>query len=199
MTIFHNTDSLFTIAKLKVRKTNCSFEGKEIVVKGNFPKLSEDEEYRFTGRLINHATYGQQFDVNTFQKELPATETGLIHYLSGDMFPGIGRKTAETIINQLGSEAIRKIMENEEVLDEVPRLNAEKKATLVSVLRDNLGLERTIVRLNEWGFGPQVAMRIYQTYREETIEKLTENPYRLIEDVEGVGFSGQMNWADNLG
>lgn len=195
VTIFHNPDSLFTIAKLKVRKTNCSFEGKEIVVKGNFPKLSEEEEYRFTGRLINHATYGQQFDVKTFQKELPATETGLIHYLSGDMFPGIGRKTAETIINHLGSDAIRKIMENEGVLDEIPRLNAEKKGTLVSVLRDNLGLERTIVKLNEWGFGPQVAMRIYQTYREETIEKLTENPYRLIEDVEGVGFQR----ADELG
>lgn len=195
VTIFHNTDSLFTIAKLKVRKTNCSFEGKEIVVKGNFPKLSEEEEYRFTGRLINHATYGQQFDVKTFQKELPATETGLIHYLSGDLFPGIGRKTAETIIEHLGPEAIRKIMENEDVLDDIPRLNSEKKKTLVSVLRDNLGLERTIVKLNEWGFGPQIAMRIYQTYREETIEKLTENPYRLIEDVEGVGFQR----ADELG
>ncbi|MDW0109026.1 SF1B family DNA helicase RecD2 [Sporosarcina aquimarina] len=195
VTIFHNPDNLFTIAKLKVRKTNCSFEGKEIVVKGSFPKLADEEEYRFTGRLINHATYGQQFDVKTFQKELPATETGLIHYLSGDMFPGIGRKTAETIINHLGSEAIRKIMENEDVLDEIPRLNSEKKETLVSVLRDNLGLERTIVKLNEWGFGPQIAMRIYQTYREDTIEKLTENPYRLIEDVEGVGFQR----ADDLG
>lgn len=195
VTIFHNPDSLFTIAKLKVKKTNCLFEGKEIVVKGNFPNLSEEEDYRFTGRLINHPTYGQQFDVKTFQKELPATETGLIHYLSGDMFPGIGRKTAETIINQLGSDAIRKIMENEDVLDEIPRLNADRKETLVSVLRDNLGLERTIVRLNEWGFGPQIAMRIYQTYREETIEKLTENPYRLIEDVDGVGFQR----ADELG
>nr|WP_251635823.1 ATP-dependent RecD-like DNA helicase [Sporosarcina sp. NCCP-2716] len=195
VTIFHNPDSLFTIAKLKVKKTNCPFEGREIVVKGSFPRLSEEEDYRFTGRLITHPTYGQQFDVKTFQKELPGTETGLIHYLSGDLFPGIGRKTAETIIQHLGQEAIRKILENEEVLDEVPRLTAEKKTTLVTVLRENLGLERTIVRLNEWGFGPQIAMRIYQTYREDTIELLTENPYRLIEDVEGVGFQR----ADELG
>ncbi|WP_040286682.1 SF1B family DNA helicase RecD2 [Sporosarcina koreensis] len=195
VTIFHNPDSLFTIAKLKVKKTNCSFEGKEIVVKGSFPRLSEEEDYRFTGRLITHPTYGLQFEVKTFRKELPGTETGLIHYLSGDLFPGIGRKTAETIIEHLGQEAISKILENEDVLDEIPRLNAEKKETLVSVLRENLGLERTIVRLNEWGFGPQIAMRIYQTYQEDTIEKLTENPYRLIEDVEGVGFQR----ADELG
>ena len=51
-----------------------------------------------------------------------------------------------------------------------------------------MGLERTIIQLNEWGFGPKIAMRIYQTYREESIEFLTENPYRLIEEIEGVGF-----------
>ena len=108
VTIFHNPDSLFTIVKLKVRETNCGYEDKEIIVKGNFPQLNADEDYKFTGRLVNHPTYGAQFDAQTFAKEMPATETGLIHYLSGDLFPGIGMKTAQTIVKRLGQDAIKK-------------------------------------------------------------------------------------------
>ena len=133
------------------------------------------------------------------RKRCPATETGLIHYLSGDLFPGIGMKTAETIVEKLGKDAIKKILDDPSVLDSVPRLSDERKETLVSVLEQNMGLERTIIQLNEWGFGPQIAMRIYQTYREDAIELLSENPYRLIEEIEGVGFQRRMNSGRNLG
>ncbi|WP_318615131.1 ATP-dependent RecD-like DNA helicase [Sporosarcina sp. YIM B06819] len=199
VTIFHNPDNLFTIVKLKVRDTNSGYEDKEIIVKGSFPQLTAEEDYKFTGRLVNHPTYGAQFDVQTFAKEMPATETGLIHYLSGDLFPGIGMKTAQTIVKKLGKDVIKKILDNPSVLDVVPRLSDEKKETLVSVLAQNMGLERTIIQLNEWGFGPQIAMRIYQTYREEAISQLTENPYRLIEEIEGVGFQRADELGKNLG
>lgn len=195
VTIFHNSDNLFTILKLKVRETNCGYTEKEIIVKGNFPQLNSEEEYRFTGTLVTHPSYGLQFDARTFAKEMPSTETGLVHYLSGDLFPGIGLKTADTIVKKLGKDAIQKIMSDPTVLDTIPRLSDERKETLVTVLQQNMGLERTIIQLNEWGFGPQVSMRIYQTYREDAIELLKENPYRLIEDVEGVGFQR----ADELG
>ena len=199
VTIFHNPDSLFTIVKLKVRETNCGYEDKEIIVKGNFPQLNADEDYKFTGRLVNHPTYGAQFDAQTFAKEMPATETGLIHYLSGDLFPGIGMKTAQTIVKRLGQDAIKKILDDSSVLDTIPRLADEKKETLISVLQQNMGLERTIIQLNEWGFGPQIAMRIYQMYREESITTLSENPYRLIEEIEGVGFQRADELGRNLG
>ncbi|MFC5591099.1 ATP-dependent RecD-like DNA helicase [Sporosarcina soli] len=199
VTIFHNPDSLFTIVKLKVRETNCGYTEKEIIVKGNLPQLNTDEDYKFTGRLVNHPTYGAQFDAQTFAKEMPATETGLIHYLSGDLFPGIGMKTAQTIVKQLGQDAIKKILDDASVLDTIPRLTDDKKETIVSVLQQNMGLERTIIQLNEWGFGPQIAMRIYQTYREEAITILTENPYRLIEEIEGVGFQRADELGKNLG
>ena len=199
VTIFHNPDNLFTIVKLKVRETNSGNEDKEIIVKGNFPQLSPDDDYKFTGRLVNHPTYGAQFDVHTFAKEMPATETGLIHYLSGDLFPGIGMKTADTIVKTLGKDAIKRILDDPSVLDTVPRLSDERKETLVSVLEQNMGLERTIIQLNEWGFGPQIAMRIYQTYREDSLTLLTENPYRLTEEIEGVGFQRADELGKNLG
>ena len=143
VTIFHNPDNLFTIAKLKLRETNCDYEEKEIIVKGNFPQLSPDEEYKFTGRLVNHPTYGAQFDVHTFAKEMPSTETGLsniyrvIYFLESDM------KTAETIVETLGKDAIKKILDDPTVLDKVPDLSEERKETLISVL------ERKIWALNE--------------------------------------------------
>jgi len=199
VTIFHNPDSLFTIAKLKVRETNSGNEDKEIIVKGSFPQLNPEDDYKFTGKLVNHPTYGAQFDVHTFAKEMPATETGLVHYLSGDLFPGIGMKTAQTIVKKLGKDAIKKILDDPSILGTIPKLADDKKETLISVLEQNMGLERTIIQLNEWGFGPQIAMRIYQKYREESVSLLSENPYRLIEEVEGVGFQRADELGRNLG
>ncbi|WP_422123090.1 ATP-dependent RecD-like DNA helicase [Planococcus sp. X10-3] len=195
VSIFHNPQNLFTIAKVKIQQTNTSYTEKEIIVSGYFPELSIEEEYRFTGAVKNHPRYGIQFQVETFSKEVPETEQGIVHYLSSDMFNGIGRKTAETIVKKLGMNAIKKILEDPEALDVVPRLSDEKKDTIRSTLQMNLGLERVMIQLNDWGFGPQVGMRIFQAYREETIDILTKNPFRLIEEIEGIGFQR----ADELG
>ena len=195
VSIFHNPQNLFSIAKVKIQQTNTSYEEKEIIVSGYFPQLSLEEQYRFTGSVKNHPRYGVQFQVETFSKEVPETEQGIVHYLSSDMFNGIGRKTAETIVKKLGKDAIKKILEDPEALDAVPRLSDDKKDTIRSTLQMNLGLERVMIQLNDWGFGPQVGMRIFQAYREETIDILTKNPFRLIEEIEGIGFQR----ADELG
>ncbi|MGB5946054.1 ATP-dependent RecD-like DNA helicase [Paenisporosarcina sp.] len=195
VTIFHNSTNLFSIVKLKIDETNSTYEDKEIIVTGYFPQLMNEDSYRFTGQIKQHPKYGTQFQVETFAKDVPETEQGIIHYLSSDLFHGIGRKTAETIVKKLGKDAIRLILDDPEALDVVPRLAKEKKETIRYTLEQNLGLERVMIQLNGWGFGPQLAMRIYQTYREETIDVLMKNPFRLIEDVEGVGF----HRADELG
>ena len=195
VSIFHNPQNLFSIAKVKIQETNTPYTEKEIIVSGYFPMLSLEEQYRFTGVVKNHPRYGVQFQVETFTKEVPETEQGIIHYLSSDMFNGIGRKTAETIVKKLGKDAIKKILEDPDALDKVPRLSDDKKDTIRATLQMNLGLERVMIQLNDWGFGPQVGMRIYQAYREETIDILTKNPFQLIEEIEGIGFQR----ADELG
>ncbi|ALC84886.1 hypothetical protein AM499_02960 [Bacillus sp. FJAT-22090] len=195
VSIFHNPQNLFSIIKLKIKSTNTTYKEKEIIVTGYFPPLVLEEAYKFTGVIKNHPKYGVQFQTETFQKEVPATEQGIVHYLSSDMFPGIGRKTAEQIVKMLGQNAINRILDDPTALDVIPKLAEDKKQTLRAALEQNLGLEKVMIQLNEWGFGPQVAMKIYQAYREETIDVLTKNPYRLIEEVEGVGFVR----ADELG
>lgn len=195
VSIFHNPSNMYSIVRVQIQETNIDYKEKEIIVVGYLPPLTEDEIYRFTGIMKSHPKYGLQFQVETFQKEVPATETGIVHYLSSDLFPGIGRKTAEAIVDKLGVHALQKILEDPGALDAIPRLSGEKKAQIRAAVEQNLGLQRVMIQLNEWGFGPQLGMKIYQVYREETLPLLTENPYRLIGDVEGVGFGR----ADELG
>ncbi|HEY4532501.1 MAG TPA: ATP-dependent RecD-like DNA helicase [Kurthia sp.] len=195
VSIFHNAENLFSIIKLKIQETNTDYKEKEVIVAGYFPKVVEDSIYRFTGRMTKHPKYGTQFKAETFEKEIPATEAGVISYLSSDLFPGIGRRTAEIIVKKLGEDAIKIIINNPSSLDDIPRLNEEKKETLRLVLQQNLGMDRIMIKLGEWGFGAQLAIKIYQLYLEDTIQLLQENPYRLISDVEGVGFQR----ADDLG
>lgn len=195
VSIFHNTQNMYSIVRVKIQETNLQYEDKEIIIVGYFPPLQMDEQYRFTGVLKQHPKYGVQFQIETFSKEVPATEQGIVHYLSSDLFVGIGKKTAETIVEKLGANALRLILEDPSALDVVPRLSTEKKEVIRNTIEQNLGLERVMIQLNEWGFGPQLGMKIYQMYRTEAIQLLTENPYRLIEDIEGVGFFR----ADELG
>ena len=195
VSIFQNAENLFSIIKLKIQETNTDYKEKEVIVAGYFPKVVEDSIYRFTGRMTKHPKYGAQFKAETFEKEIPATETGVISYLSSDLFPGIGRRTAEIIVKKLGADAIKIIINNPSSLDDIPRLNEEKKETLRLVLQQNLGMDRIMIKLGEWGFGAQLAIKIYQLYLEDTIQLLQENPYRLIADVDGVGFQR----ADDLG
>lgn len=195
VSIFHNEDNLYSIIKVKIRSTNTTYTDKEGIVVGYFPKLSSEESYTFYGQLKNHPRYGQQFTVDTFVREKPDSIKGVVHYLSSDLFPGIGPKTAQTIVKKLGENALQLILDDPGSLDKVPRLAKEKKEVIIKGLQENHGMERIMVQLNEWGFGPQLSMKIYQIYREETLQKLHDNPYRLIEDVEGVGFGR----ADELG
>ena len=147
VSIFHNPSNMYSIVRVQIQETNMEYKEKEIIVVGYLPALTEDEIYRFTGVMKSHPKYGLQFQVETFQKEVPATETGIVHYLSSDLFPGIGRKTAEAIVAKLGVQALQKIMEDPEALDAVPRLSGEKKSQIRAAVEQNLGLQRVMICL----------------------------------------------------
>lgn len=95
----------------------------------------------------------------------------------------------------LGENAIERIMKQPSLLDTVPKLAADKAKLLHEKLIEYQGLENIMVGLNQYGFGPQLSMRIYQTYKEHTLEIVENNPYKLVEDIEGIGFGR----ADELG
>lgn len=195
VTVFHNEENLYNVTRIRIKKTNLEIEDKETVVTGYFPKLNEDEVYTFYGDFKEHPKFGLQFHVEQFKKELPQSRQGVVQYLSSDLFHGIGKKTAENIVDTLGERAIFRILQNESVLKEVPRLSADKAEALVTQLREHQGLEEVMVKLTDLGFGPQLSMKIFQAYKQEALEIVQNNPYQLVEDIQGIGFSR----ADELG
>lgn len=195
VTIFHNEQNLYTVLRIRVEETNEQYEDKEAVITGYFPRIHEQETYVFFGEVKEHPKFGVQFHATHFRKDLPQSKQGIISYLSSDMFKGIGKKTAEKIVDTLGEKAITRIIENPSVLDQIPKLAPEKAKELYDTLMEHQGLEQIMVALNEYGFGPQLSMKIYQVYKEQAIDVIQENPYKLVEDIEGIGFGR----ADELG
>jgi exodeoxyribonuclease V alpha subunit len=195
VTIFHNEQNLYTVLRIRVEETNEQYDDKEAVITGYFPRIHEQETYTFFGEFKDHPKFGMQFQVQHFRKEIPQTKQGVITYLSSEMFKGIGKKTAESIVGTLGENAISKILSQPSLLDSIPKLPPEKAKMLYDTLMDHQGLEQVMVALNQYGFGPQISMRIYQAYKDDTLEIIQKNPYKLVEDIEGIGFGR----ADELG
>ncbi|MDQ0269562.1 SF1B family DNA helicase RecD2 [Cytobacillus purgationiresistens] len=195
VTVFHNEQNLYTVLRIRVEETNHDYDDNEAVVTGYFPQIHPQESYIFYGELKDHPKFGVQLHASHYQKDIPQTKQGVANYLAGELFKGIGKKTAESIVETLGENAISKILNKPSLLDQVPKLSSEKAKSLYDTLMEHQGLEQTMIALNQFGFGPQLSMKIYQQYKETTIEVIQKNPYQLVEDIEGIGF----NRADELG
>lgn len=196
---FQNPSNFYKVLLVKITDTNTDYLEKEIVTTGSFGQIQEEEIYRFFGHFVDHPRYGKQFQVDSYQQERPTSASGVVNYLSSEKFPGIGKRTAEKIVEILGEDAIDRIIATPDILAEVPQLNEKKQQTIIETIRLNHGMEQVIVGLNRYGFGSQLSFAIYQTYKEETLDIIHENPYQLVEDIEGIGFKRADNIAEQLG
>ncbi|PFM76057.1 ATP-dependent RecD-like DNA helicase [Bacillus sp. AFS077874] len=193
--IFYNAENFYTVAKVKVVDTNLSNCEQEMTITGNIPRMNEDETYTFKGIVKDHPRYGKQFQISSFEKELPSTKKGVIQYLSSDLFKGIGKKTAEKIVDHLGEGAINKILDNADSLEGVPGLAKSKAKEIYETILSHQGLEKVISFLSSYGIGTGLSIKIYKTYNESTLDVIRTNPFKLIEDVDGIGFGR----ADEIG
>lgn len=198
-TFFENPTNFYKVMLIRIQATNSQFKEKEIVVTGSFGQIQEEETYRFFGHFVEHVKYGKQYVVESYQSERPNTASGIISYLSSDKFPGIGKKTAEAIVENLGEEAIERMIENPELLENIPGLNQKRRKMLLETIQSNYGMEKIILSLNQYGFKGQLSFSIYHRYQEKTLEIIEENPYQLIEEIEGIGFKRADYLAEQLG
>ena len=134
VTIFHNVENLYSVIRIRVEETNEQYEEREAVVTGHFPKIHEEESYIFYGKFVDHPRFGLQFQTKHFKKVMPQTKQGVAQYLSSGLFKGIGKKTAERIVDELGENAIQMILQSPEVLEKIPRLSNEVAKNLYDEL-----------------------------------------------------------------
>ena len=195
---FENPENLFKIFTIKIKKTNTDWDANDIVVTGSFGEISEEEEYRFEGNMVDHPKYGKQFQATSYKRSRPSGRKELISFFSSDEFPGIGKKKAEKIVDELGENAIDKILQDPHALDFL-KLGEEKTNNIVDQISKNHLTEQVLYQLNNYGFGTTLSARIFQKYGAQTLDKITEDPYQLVLDVKGVGFKRADELAKRLG
>lgn len=196
--IFTSPDSFFKVLIVSVEEANFDWHEPEITVTGSFGDLSDDQTYRFEGKIVEHPRYGQQFQATSYHANRPTSKDGLVDFLSGKQFTGIGKKTAEKIVDKLGTDAINKIIADPHVLDEL-KLRKAVKDSLVDNLRANQGMDQIIIGLNDLGFGANLSSAIFDKYGEETLHIINENPYQLAAEIDGISFNRADQVAQKLG
>lgn len=196
--IFTSPDSFFKVLIVSVEEANFDWHEPEITVTGSFGDLSDDQTYRFEGKIVEHPRYGQQFQATSYHVNRPTSKDGLVDFLSGKQFTGIGKKTAEKIVDKLGTDAINKIIADPHVLDKL-KLRKAVKDSLVDNLRANQGMDEIIIGLNNLGFGANLSSAIFDKYGEETLHIINENPYQLAAEIDGISFNRADQVAQKLG
>lgn len=179
--LFRNQENGYSIAKVILEDES------EVIMTGYFPELSKEVTYTFNCEETTHPKYGIQYKVITFDKADVQNKEGLIAYLSSDLFTGIGPVKARKMVDLFGDQAIKKILEDKLILMEVG-LNRLQIERFYQQLYDNQVIESTLVKLYGYGLSSKMAMRLFNKYKDETLSVLQNNPYRLIEDIEGIGF-----------
>ncbi|EMB53419.1 ATP-dependent RecD-like DNA helicase [Streptococcus mutans] len=196
--IFENTSNFFKIILLEIDDTDSDFDDFEIIVTGTIADVIEGENYTFWGELTQHPKYGQQLKVERYQRAKPSS-AGLIKYFSSQHFKGIGKKTAEKIIHLYGDDPIDNILEDPDKLESISGLSKANRENLVSKLRLNYGAEQILAKLAEYGLNNKIAVQIFERYKEESLTVITENPYQLVEDIQGIGFKMADKLAEQVG
>ena len=191
---YHNEENDYTVARLRA-------EGSEerVTVVGHLSGVHEGEHLRLTGAWKQHPRFGAQFSVESYQFIYPETEAGIERYLASGLIRGIGPKIAERIVSRFGRETLEVIELRPEDLKKVPGLGRKKISQIKEAWEEQRGIRRLMIFLQSYGVSGAIAARIYRRYREQGVEAVSQNPYRLAEEVRGIGFATGDRIARSLG
>ena len=188
----YQSNTGYIIGIFKVRDTNneklSDYIGRSITFTGYFHELNNTDTYMFYGELVNHEKYGEQFQVNSYERCKPEEKDSIIEFLTGGLFKGIGKKKAENIVNALGKDTLKVILNNPEDLLLIQGITKKNANLLHEKLKEYESSYETIIYLTDKGFSTRDAMLIYNTYKNKTNDVIEENIYRLIKDINEITF-----------
>jgi exodeoxyribonuclease V alpha subunit len=191
---YANQETGYTVARVATgRSTDL------VTVVGPLLGAQPGESLRLRGRWTSHPQYGRQFEVETYQTVLPATIQGIRRYLGSGLIKGIGPKMAERIVHHFGEATLRVIEEEPARLVEVPGLGPKRTVMITAAWEEQQAIKEVMVFLQGVGVSTSLAVRIYKTYRDDAINVVRHEPYRLAADVWGIGFKTADTIAQSLG
>ena len=180
-TTFRNDENGYTVLRVTVGRTTQT-------VVGQMPELSPGENVTFEGSWTEHPAYGKQFHALKCTITPPTGKTAIEKYLGSGLIRGIGPSTAKLIVRHFAENALEILDEHPERLTEVSGIGKKKAAMILESYAQQMGMRRVLVFLQNYGISPNLAMRIAKYYGENTVELVRENPYRMVMDIDGVGF-----------
>ncbi|EOC99399.1 ATP-dependent RecD-like DNA helicase [Caldisalinibacter kiritimatiensis] len=190
--IFKNESNGYVVAIVET-------EDDVITVVGYIPIINIGETLEIQGEWVNHPTYGQQLKVHTYSTVVPATLNGIEKYLSSGLIPGIGPKTAKKIVEKFGIDSLDILQYNPEKLMEVDGIGKKKARKIAETFEEQRELKDVMIFLQQYDISPSYGIKIFKKYGKDTVAKIKENPYRLSEDIFGIGFKIADKIAQSLG
>ena len=179
--IFQNRDNGYTVACLVS-------QGEEITCVGKFRFLSEGETIRARGTYTRHPSYGRQFSVDSYESVIPQDSLAMERYLGSGAIKGIGAALAARIVRKFGDDTLRIIEEEPERLAEVKGISERKAREIADQVEEKADMRKAMMFLQQYGITQTLGMKIYRQYGQEMYGVLKENPYKMAEDIPGVGF-----------
>ena len=180
-TIYRNEENGYSVVTVRSGRH-------EVTVVGTLPELTPGEQAVFTGEWVEHPQYGRQLKCTGCALQKPTTLLGIERYLGSGLIRGVGPSTAKQIVRYFGEETLTVLSEHPERLQEVPKMGKKRWMQIAEAYREQQGAREAMVFLQSYGVPATLSVKISKLYGDRTPAVIRENPYRLCEDLEGVGF-----------
>ena len=191
--IYKNEINSYTVATFETTNSE------EATIVGYLPFVNEGDNLKITGDIVKHPDYGEQFKIATFEKIMPTTPEALEKYLANGNFRGIGPATAKKIVDKFGKDTINVIKLEPQKLTLIKGINKEKALEIAEQFLANWEIWQIVGFLDKFGIGPQSAENVYKKLGEGALEKISENPYILLDVASKVNFEKVDKIALELG
>ena len=181
--IFRNEDNGYTVLVLK------GVEGEEeLTCVGTFPVITQGASIEASGTYTTHHIYGKQFQIASFTEKMPEDALAMERYLGSGAIKGIGAALAGRIVRRFGEDTLRIVEEEPERLAEIKGISEKKAREIAAQVTEKADMRKAMMFLQKYGISLNLGAKIYQKYGDSVYSVLQENPYRLADDISGVGF-----------
>ena len=191
--VFRNEENGWTVASFHMDRSG------SLSAVGVMPFLAAGEHVILNGELTEHREYGEQIKVSSYEVTMPKTRSALEKYLGSGLIKGIGPATAKLIVKKFGSETLDVLESEPERLTEIPGIGPKKAAMIAESFAEQNEMRSTLIFLQGAGLTPTLAMKVYRAYGDQSERVLRGNPYRLADEIDGVGFKTADEIAQSLG
>ncbi len=189
---YRNPDNGYSVLSFVIDDT-------EETLVGNFLSVSEGEMLKVTGEWVVHPIYDKQFKATSYESIQPEDELAVLRYLSSGIIKGIGPTLAKRIVDEFGKDTFRVMEEQPELLEKIKGITLKKAQEIGVLMQEKRGYREAMLYLTKYGISNSLAIRVYSFYGDRIYSILQENPYRLAEDIRGVGFKTADEIAAKMG